>query len=208
MSARGRVSRGGVSGRTQRSAPTRWGRRSEPTRIGAEQGPRGAGRSPPPTGVTQVVRSGGPMWSSALTDRRGGLRNHPGQRRTAGRLRQRMRGMGGNRSRDHPQRGQQPWTIPQSPSVRQLPLHKGAFGDGGCGLPRRPVGPPRNDNRFLSFRGAERRGNPSFFTMDDGRGFGPPRSSAPTDGCREPPQPLRQRSERGKSSWSNPVFAR
>ena len=44
----------------------------------------------------------------------------------------------------------------------QLPLHKGAFGDGGCGLPRRPVGPPRNDNRFLSFRGAERRGNPSF----------------------------------------------
>ena len=53
----------------------------------------------------------------------------------------------------------------------QLPLHKGAFGDGGCGLPRRPVGPPRNDNGFLSFRGAERRGNPYFY---DGRGFGPP----------------------------------
>ena len=32
----------------------------------------------------------------------------------------------------------------------------------GCGLPRRPCGPPRNDNGFLSFRGAERRGNPSF----------------------------------------------
>ena len=44
----------------------------------------------------------------------------------------------------------------------QLPLHKGALGDGGCGLPRRPCGPPRNDNGFLSFRGAERRGNPSF----------------------------------------------
>ena len=53
----------------------------------------------------------------------------------------------------------------------QLPLHKGALGDGGCGLPRRPVGPPRNDNGFLSFRGAERRGNPYFY---DGRGFGPP----------------------------------
>ena len=82
----------------------------------------------------------------------------------------------------------------------QLPLHKGAFGDGGCGLPRRPVGPPRNDNGFLSFRGAERRGNPYFY---DGRGFGPPylghglrrpnsvpkfgasvRSSAPTEGQR------------------------
>ena len=47
-------------------------------------------------------------------------------------------------------------------------MHKGAFGDGGCGLPRRPCGPPRNDKRFLSFRGAERRGNPSFlrWTMD------------------------------------------
>ena len=65
---------------------------------------------------------------------------------------------------------QQPRTIPQSPSGRQLPLHKGAFGDGGCGLPRRPCGPPRNDNGFLSFRGAERRGNPSFFTMDGGSG--------------------------------------
>ena len=29
-------------------------------------------------------------------------------------------------------------------------------------MPRRPCGPPRNDKRFLSFRGAERRGNPSF----------------------------------------------
>ena len=54
----------------------------------------------------------------------------------------------------------------------QLPLHKGAFGDGGCGLPRWPCGPPRNDIRFLSFRGAERRGNPSFlrWTMDGGSG--------------------------------------
>ena len=34
----------------------------------------------------------------------------------------------------------------------------------GCGLPRRPCGPPRNDNGFLSFRGGPtgRRGNPSF----------------------------------------------
>ena len=99
------------------------------------------------------------------------------------------RGMGGNRGRDHPRRGQQPGTIPQSrlrrdsscckawppPTKRRWrlgrrsrcpkffarkrsqnfdrchsfllafsatggarkrpPLHKGAFGDGGCGLP-------------------------------------------------------------------------
>ena len=39
--------------------------------------------------------------------------------------------MGGNRGRDHPQSVQQRRTIPQSPCGRQLPLHKGAFGDGG-----------------------------------------------------------------------------
>ena len=78
----------------------------------------------------------------------------------------------------------------------QLPLHKGAFGDGGCGLPRWPCGPPRNDIRFLSFQGAERRGNPSFLrwtmdggsgrpTKDEGRHAG---SSCPTGGCGEPPR--------------------
>ena len=49
------------------------------------------------------------------------------------------------------------------PDGRQLPLHKGAFGDGGCGLPRRFA--PRNDSpEPLSFRGGPtgRRGNPSF----------------------------------------------
>ena len=72
--------------------------------------------------------------------------------------------MSGNCGRDHPQRGHQPRTIPQSPSGRQLPLHKGAFGDGGCGLPRRFA--PRNDSPdSLPFRGGPtgRRGNPSFF---------------------------------------------
>ena len=42
------------------------------------------------------------------------------------------------------------------------PFAQGSLGDGGCGSPRRPCRPPRNDKRFLSFRGAERRGNPSF----------------------------------------------
>ena len=53
-------------------------------------------------------------------------------------------------------------------------------GDGGCGLPRRPVGPPRNDKGFLSFRGAERRGNPFFLRWTRG---GTPGSSCPTGGC-------------------------
>ena len=110
------------------------------------------------------------MWSSAPTERRGGFRNHPGQRRAAKRLRQRMGGMGGNRSRDHPQRGQQRRTIPQSRMRRDSSLCTREPWGRGCGSPRRPVGPPRNYNGFLSFRGAERRGNPFPFTMDGGSG--------------------------------------
>ena len=81
--------------------------------------------------------------------------------------------MSGNCGRDHPQRGHQPRTIPQSPSGRQLLLHKGAFGDGGCGSPRRFA--PRNDSPDpLSFRGGPtgRRGNPSFFARDERRSSG------------------------------------
>ena len=74
---------------------------------------RGRGRtvyggvwSPRPTGATLVVRSNGPMWASAPTEGVGSFINHPGQSA-------------------HQRR-----TIPQSPYGRQLPLHKGAFGDG------------------------------------------------------------------------------
>ena len=100
----------------------------------------------------------------------------------------RMGGIGGNRGRDHPQRGQQPRTIPQSALRLPAPFTQGSLalrgkggwdGDADCrnqrpkfwskiwlavATPqaRRPCGPPRNDNGFLSFRGAERRGNPSF----------------------------------------------
>ena len=137
---------------------------------------------PRPTGAAQVVHSNGPMYlrhglrpyaprgtrdgtpgRRALRVVAESRRDCPGQRRTAERLRQRVRGKSGNCGRDHPQRGHQPRTIPQSPSGRQLPLHKGAFGDGGCGLPRRFA--PRNDSpKPLSFRGGPtgRRGNPSF----------------------------------------------
>ena len=77
--------------------------------------------------------------------------------------------MGGNCGRDHPQSIQQPWTIPQSRRSRDSSLCTREPRDGGCGLPRRPCGPPRNDNGFLSFRGAERRGNPSFLRWTGAR---------------------------------------
>ncbi len=64
----------------------------------------------------------------------------------------------------------------------QLPLHKGAFGDGGCGLPRRPCGPPRNDNGFLSFRGqcAHWSWESVLFTMDGQRAAVPREWPPPT----------------------------
>ena len=52
-----------------------------------------------------------------------------------------------------------------NPSVARwatAPFAQGSLwpaGAGGGGLPRQPVGPPRNDKNFLSFRGAKRRGN-------------------------------------------------
>ena len=118
-----------------------------------------------------MVPSEEPMWASAPTKRRESFINHPGQRRTAERLRQRVRGNGWElRQRSSPKG----LSTSDNPSVSlrlTAPFTQGSLRDGGCGLPRRPVGPPRNDNGFLSFRGAERRGNPYFY---DGRGFGPP----------------------------------
>ena len=87
----------------------------------------------------------------------------PGPAAHSGASAARSRGVGRNRSREHPQSVQQRRTIPQSACGCQLPLHKGAFGDGGCGLPRRFA--PRNDSPDpLSFREGPtgRRGNPSF----------------------------------------------
>ena len=61
----------------------------------------------------------------------------------------------------------------------------------GCGSPRRPVGPPRNDRRGMG---------------DEGRGFGPPRSSAPTESSRDHPGERRaaERSrQRGRGTTRN-----
>ena len=112
--------------------------------IAAYSSPRRGGTKPAPY-RGRSRRVAGCAWgvASASTPRGGGTRDGtpgrralrvvaesrrdcPGQRRTA----ERSREMGRNCGRDYPQRGQQRRTIPQSPCGRQLPLHKGAFGDG------------------------------------------------------------------------------
>ena len=89
-------------------------------------------------------------------------RDCPGERRTAERLRQRVRGNGWESEQGSSPKGSSTSDNPSVSLRLTAPFAQGSLGDGGWGSPRRPVGPPRNDNRFLSFRGAERRGNPSF----------------------------------------------
>ena len=123
-SARTRFFAGPVSGRTHRSAPTRWGgvpetrrlvrRRTFPGRDGARslQGERnktaaGCAWGAAGCGHTALRKqrwqcaANGPPRSSAPTERRGSCRNHPGQRRTAERLRQWSQGTTKNRRKDH-----------------------------------------------------------------------------------------------------------
>ena len=156
-------------------------------------------RSPRPTEATLVVRSEGPMWSSAPTDRRGSYIDHLGQRRTAERLRRGCEGMGGNRGRDHPQRGQQFRAIPQSPFRRQLPLHKGALGTGDADC---RVGPAGLLAMTTVFCHSEERSDVGIRLFYDGRGFGPPRSSAPTE------SPINHPSQPARSEASAPAAAR
>ena len=181
--------------------------------------------------------------------------------------------MGGtrrNRSRDHPQRGHQPRTIPQSRLRRassccgtqnslfakrsqnfdhchsfllassatggarkRPPFHKGAFrtGDADCRVAsllamtvlnlchseeaqRADVG----IRPFLRWtgvraavrktRGTARRGRRPLRKVYRSPSNGPMWASAPTERGGELPRLPGQRSERGKSSWSNSVFAR
>ena len=69
----------------------------------------------------------------------------PGPAAHSGASAARMGGTGWNRSRGHPPKCS---STSDNPSVTaapcQLPLHKGALGDGECGLPRRFA--PRNDS--------------------------------------------------------------
>ena len=106
-----------------------------PAPAGAAQGVPGSGPMYPEHGLRRplwkVCRSfrGGAPRSSVPT---GSRRNHPGKRRTAERLRHGCE-ESAEAKQESPQRPQQRRTIPQSPSGRQLPLHKGAFPWGGTG---------------------------------------------------------------------------
>ena len=108
-------------------------------------------------------------------------------------------GTGGNRGRDHPKSVQQRRTIPQSAFGRQLPLHKGALGAGGTDC---HVGPAGLLAMTMVFCHSEERADVGIRPFYDGREFGPPRSSAPTE------NPINHPSQPARSEASAPAAAR
>ena len=133
-----------------------------------------------------------------------GIPNHPGQRRTAERLRRGCEGMGGDRSRDHPK-----GTINAGQSLSQPAADSSLY-------TREPLGTGDADCRVASLLAMTvlilchseeaQRADVGIRPFYDGRGFGPPylghglrrpnfvpkfgasvKSSAPTGGCGKPP---------------------
>ena len=176
----------------------------------------GAGQSPPPTGATEQggLRRGvvTPPYGSATGDaqqradvgigpygEKGKSHQPPRPAAHSGAFAVRMGGMGGNRSRDHPQNVQQRRTIPQSrPLAVPAPFPQGSLGGRGMRIavtsapnfgtkfgwrwlrPRR-VGPAGLLAMTMVFCHSEERSDVGIRPFYDGRGFGPPGSSAPAD---------------------------
>ena len=109
--------------------------------------------------------------------------------------------MGGNCGRDHPQRGHQPRTIPQSRRSRDSSLYT-----------REPLGTGDADCRVASLLAMTvlilchseeaQRADVGIRPFSDGRWFGPPRSSAPAE------SPIDHPSQPARSGASAPAWAR
>ena len=213
-----------MSGRTHRSAPTRCGKhsgdngkrrgkRTFPQRGGTEPAPyrgSGAGRATAGCGhpALRKQRRWCPakgryrhrplrkVWEVSLTTRASGA-----QRSVCASGREERVGIGAE-------------IIPKGViNVGQslshgcavtAPFAQGSLRDGGYGSPRRPVGPPRNDNGFLSFRGQCAHWPWESVLSYDGRGTGvrAAESSAPTE------SPINHPSQPARSEASAPADAR
>ena len=90
----------------------------------------------------------------------------------------RVRGNGRGSEQGSPQRNHQRWTIPQSACGCQLPLHKGALGTGDADC--RVASLLAMTVLILCHSEEAQRADVGIRLFYDGRGFGLPRSSAPT----------------------------
>ena len=126
-------------------------------------------------------------------------RDCPGLRRTAERLRQRVQGNGWeSRQRSSPKRP----STPDNPSVSlrlPAPFTQGSLWDGDADC---RVGPAGLLAMTMVFCHSEERSDVGIRPFYDGRGFGPPRSSAPTE------SPINHPSQPARSEASAPADAR
>ena len=99
----------------------------------------------------------------------------------------RMGGRGGNRDRDPPQSVQQPRAIPQSPSGRQLPLHKGAFPCGGRGSGRTHRSAPTRSSECTATPGGAGQSPPPTERRGIRRGIGQRTPNAGSRSAGPPP---------------------
>ena len=126
-------------------------------------------------------------------------RDCPGQRRTAERLRQRVQGNGWeSRQRSSPKSP----STPDNPSVSlrlPAPFTQGSLWDGDADC---RVGPAGLLAMTMVFCHSEERADVGIRPFYDGREFGPPRSSAPTE------NPINHPSQPARSEASAPAAAR
>ena len=204
-----------MSGRTLRSAPTQCGKRSGDNgkRRGKRTFPQRGGTEPAPyrgRGAGRCVRDGGvrlgcgfrqpnfvPKFGASVIgigsyEKKRKLHRLPGPAAHSGAFAVRSQGMGGNRGRDHPQRGHQRRAIPQSrPLAVPAPFAQGSlwgrgmriavtsapnFGTkfGWRWLRHRCVGPAGLLAMTMDFCHSEERSDVGIRPFYGGRGFGPP----------------------------------
>ena len=137
-----------------------------------------------------VPKFGAPVMGIGPYGETGKSQQTPGPAAHSGASAARSQGMGGNCGRDHPKRainlGQ---SLSRPPGASSLYTREPL----GTGDADRRVGPAGLLAMTMVFCHSEAsvhtgRGNPFLFTMDDGRGFGPPGSSAPADAVWEVPR--------------------
>ena len=155
MSDRERVPRGTVSGPTHRSA------RIDSIAASIRHGGNGRGRSPAPTGLSWCQAAGRCTW---------GMASASGRKEWAKIEAEIIPRVSGNfgQSLSHGL-----WPC-------QLPLHKGAFGDGDADC--RVASLLAMTVLNLCHSEEAQRADVGIRPFYDGRWFGPPRSSAPTEG--------------------------
>ena len=166
----------------------------------------GPPRMPASTGVQQAVRSSGPMYlrhgfrrpnfvpkfgASVIGigpyEKEGKPPRPPGPAAHSEASATRMGGRGGDRDRDPPQSVQQPRAIPQSPSGRQLPLHKGAFPCGGRGSGRTHRSAPTRSSECTATPGGAGQSPPPTERRGIRRGIGQRSPNAGSRSAGPPP---------------------